>query len=51
MHLRLSLPASAAAAGERYLAALEEADRYARNARLLTLETTPVHKVFRSWYV
>lgn len=51
VHLRLTLPVSAAAAGETYLAALEETDRYARHARLLTLETPPVHKVFRSWYV
>src|SRR5207302_1269019 len=49
--LRLTLPASAADAGERYLAALDEADRYARGARLLTLETPPVHRVFREWYV
>jgi serine phosphatase RsbU (regulator of sigma subunit)/anti-sigma regulatory factor (Ser/Thr protein kinase) len=49
--LVLSLPESAADAGERYLAALEEADRYARNARLLSLETPPVHQVFRRWYV
>ena len=50
-NLRLTLPASAADAGERYLAALDEADRYARSARLLTLETPPVHRVFREWYV
>src|SRR4051812_17299007 len=37
--LSLRLPASAADAGERYLAALDEADGYARSARLLTLET------------
>ena len=49
--LTLTLPASAASAGERYLAALDEADRFAANARLLTLETPPVHKVFRRWYV
>src|SRR3954447_10612706 len=49
--LRLPLPAPAADAGERYLAALDEADRYARGARLLTLETPPVHRVFREWYV
>ena len=49
--LRLMLKASAAEAGERYLAALDEADRYARGARLLTLETPPVHRVFREWYV
>ncbi|MDP9182859.1 MAG: GAF domain-containing protein, partial [Actinomycetota bacterium] len=50
-HLVLRLPATAAAAGERYLVALDEADRYARSARLLTLEAPPVHKVFRRWYV
>ncbi|HUR51543.1 MAG TPA: SpoIIE family protein phosphatase [Mycobacteriales bacterium] len=50
-HLELRLPASAADAGERYLAALDESDRYARAARLLTLEAPPVHKVFRRWYV
>ena len=51
VQLRLTLPLSAAEAGERYLAALDEADRYARAARLLTLETPPVHRVFRDWYV
>jgi GAF domain-containing protein/anti-sigma regulatory factor (Ser/Thr protein kinase) len=49
--LSLSLPLSAADAGERYLAALDEADTYARAARLLTLETPPQHQVFRRWYV
>jgi serine phosphatase RsbU (regulator of sigma subunit)/anti-sigma regulatory factor (Ser/Thr protein kinase) len=49
--LRLTLRASAVDAGERYLAALDEADGYARAARLLTLETQPVHRVFREWYV
>src|SRR3954465_7235674 len=49
--LSLRLPASAADAGEKYLAALDEADGYARSARLLTLETPPVHRVFRRWYV
>jgi serine phosphatase RsbU (regulator of sigma subunit)/anti-sigma regulatory factor (Ser/Thr protein kinase) len=49
--LVLSLPASAADAGEAYLAALEEADTYARAARLLTLETPPQHLAFRRWYV
>lgn len=49
--LTLSLPLSAADAGERYLAALDEADTYARAARLLTLETPPQHQVFRRWYV
>jgi serine phosphatase RsbU (regulator of sigma subunit) len=49
--LTLTLPLSAADAGEQYLAALDEADRYARAARLLTLETPPVHRIFRRWYV
>jgi serine phosphatase RsbU (regulator of sigma subunit)/anti-sigma regulatory factor (Ser/Thr protein kinase) len=49
--LRLTLAPSAADAGERYLAALDDADRYARTARLLTLETPPVHRLFRQWYV
>jgi serine phosphatase RsbU (regulator of sigma subunit)/anti-sigma regulatory factor (Ser/Thr protein kinase) len=49
--LVLTQPASAARAGEEYLTALDEADRYARAARLLTLEAPPVHRVFRRWYV
>jgi serine phosphatase RsbU (regulator of sigma subunit) len=49
--LVLNQPASAASAGERYLAALDVADQYARQARLLTLEPPAVHKVFRRWYV
>ena len=49
--LHLSLPASAAEAGEDYLRALDEADAYCRAARLLTLETQPQHRVFRQWYV
>jgi serine phosphatase RsbU (regulator of sigma subunit) len=49
--LVLTQPASAADAGERYLAALDVADQYSRQARLLTLEAPPVHKVFRRWYV
>ncbi len=49
--LTLALPANAAEAGERYLAALDEADRYARSARLLTLESPLVHRLFRRWYV
>jgi serine phosphatase RsbU (regulator of sigma subunit)/anti-sigma regulatory factor (Ser/Thr protein kinase) len=49
--LTLTLPATAADAGESYLNALDEADGYARSARLLTLETPPVHRVFRRWYV
>ena len=49
--LTLSLPVSAADAGEAYLAALDEADEYARAARLLTLETPAEHRLFRRWYV
>jgi anti-sigma regulatory factor (Ser/Thr protein kinase) len=49
--LELHLPAEAADAGERYLAALDEADRYARSAHLLTLAPPTSHRVFRQWYV
>lgn len=49
--LVLTQPASAASAGEQYLEALDVADRYARQARMLTLEAPAVHKVFRRWYV
>ncbi len=49
--LTLQLPASAADAGEAYLAALDEADTYSRAARLLTLEAQPDHRLFRRWYV
>ncbi|MGH8866735.1 MAG: SpoIIE family protein phosphatase [Actinomycetes bacterium] len=49
--LVLTLPLSAADAGQEYLAALDEADAYARAARLLTLETPPQHRAFRQWYV
>lgn len=49
--LVLTMPLSAAEAGERYLAALDQADRYARSARLLTLAPPRSHRVFREWYV
>ncbi|HWB67816.1 MAG TPA: SpoIIE family protein phosphatase [Mycobacteriales bacterium] len=49
--LTLQLPVSAAETGEAYLAALDEADGYARAGRLLTLETPPEHRLFRRWYV
>lgn len=49
--LSLTLPAEAAEAGERYLAALEEADAYGRASRLLTLAAPPQHAAFRRWYV
>lgn len=50
-HLTLSLPISAADDAEAYLAGLDEADSYARAARLLTLETPPQHRTFRRWYI
>jgi hypothetical protein len=49
--LVLRLPVSAAAAGERYLAALDAADRFARASKLLTLAAPVTHRVFRRWYV
>lgn len=49
--LELDLPLSCADAGERYLAALDEADQYARGARLLTLAPPLSHQAFRRWYV
>ncbi len=48
--LTLTLPVDAADAGEAYLRALDDADSYARAARLLTLETPPQQRVFRRWY-
>lgn len=50
-HLSLRLPIEAADAAERYSAALEELDAYARAARLLSLETPPEHQTFRRWYI
>ncbi|HWA66304.1 MAG TPA: SpoIIE family protein phosphatase [Mycobacteriales bacterium] len=50
-NLMLRLPERAADAGEAYLAALDEADSYARAARLLTLEAPASHRLFRRWYV
>jgi GAF domain-containing protein/anti-sigma regulatory factor (Ser/Thr protein kinase) len=49
--LTLNLPGEAADDAEAYLAALDEADAYARASRLLTLETPPQHRTFRRWYV
>ena len=49
--IELRLPLSYAEAGEEYLAALDEADRYAREARLLTLAPPDSHREFREWYV
>jgi anti-sigma regulatory factor (Ser/Thr protein kinase) len=49
--LVLTLPASAADSAEAYLAALDEADRYAQQDQLLTLATPPLHRAFRRWYL
>lgn len=49
--LELRLPLSFADAAERYLDALDLADRYARAARLLTLASPISHRTFRRWYV
>jgi GAF domain-containing protein/anti-sigma regulatory factor (Ser/Thr protein kinase) len=50
-NLTVTLSLAAVEPGEDYLAALDLADTYARDARLLTLETPPQHRVFRQWYV
>ncbi len=49
--LTLHLPLSAADAGLAYLAALDEVDAWCRNEQMLTLETPPAHRLFRSWYI
>lgn len=50
-NLVLHLSPQAADAGERYLAALDQVDRYARAAHLLTLAPPAEHRLFRRWYV
>ncbi len=50
-NLELHLTPAAADAGERYLVALDQADRYARSAHLLTLAPPRAHRIFRQWYV
>ncbi len=49
--LTMTLPLSAIEAGRQYLKALDDAESYARAARLLTLESPPQHRAFRRWYV
>ncbi len=51
VRLELNLPATAAGAGEDYLQALDQADSYCHAARLLTIESSPQHRLFRQWYV
>ena len=50
-HLVFHLSPQVAEAGDRYLAALDQADRYARAQHLLTLAAPPEHRLFRRWYV
>jgi serine phosphatase RsbU (regulator of sigma subunit) len=50
-NLALDLPASAADAAEDYMRALDEVDAYCRARRLLTLESSPQHRLFRHWYI
>ncbi|MGH3507227.1 MAG: ATP-binding protein, partial [Nocardioidaceae bacterium] len=49
--LRLFVPVGTADVAESYLAALEQADRFAKAVRLITLATPPQHRAFRRWYV
>ncbi|MDX6222655.1 MAG: hypothetical protein QOD91_1709 [Frankiales bacterium] len=49
--LVLTLTPASVESGQAYLEALDEADAYARAARLLTLETPAQHRIFRRWYV
>jgi PAS domain-containing protein len=49
--LELRLDVGAVEPGERYLAALDEADRSARAAHLLALAAAPVHRILRQWCV
>lgn len=49
--LELHLPLSYADVAMQYLEALDEADHYARSARLLTIAPPLSHQAFRRWYV
>ena len=49
--LRFALPAELADAGEAYLRALAEADTFARDRRMLSLESPVAFRVLREWYV
>lgn len=51
VHLVVTVPISAAQTGLEYLQGLDEADGYARDARLLTVESDVEFRVFRHWYV
>lgn len=47
----LHLDPAAADSGDRYLAALDEADRSARASQLLSTATPPVHRLLHQWCV
>jgi len=49
--LELRVPVAVADAAGRYLRALEQADRYARSADLLSLAPPRSHRVLREWYL
>lgn len=49
--VEVRLPSAAVDAADRYLAALDEADRSARRAQLLTLASPSSHVIFRRWYI
>lgn len=49
--IRLLLPLSSGRAAERYMVALDQVDRHARAAHLLTLVPPRSHRVFRRWYL
>lgn len=49
--VELEVPASIAANGERFLQAMDEADRLARGGLLLTLAASPSQRVLRRWWL
>ncbi len=51
VELRFHLPPATADAGEEYLTALLAADAFARDRRMLALESPVEHRVLREWYV
>lgn len=51
VQLTFRLPVELADVGEQYLRVLERADAFARDRRLLSLESAVEHRVLREWYV
>ncbi|MCW2622851.1 MAG: hypothetical protein JWL64_2453 [Frankiales bacterium] len=51
VQLTFRLPVEQAAFGEQYLRVLARADAFARDRRLLSLESSVEHRVLREWYV